>query len=187
MYVLLSIFLCISLIQGSPLPLLWSYRLLPEYGFLWGRDSFHLYLEKRKRREKMRERNIDVREKHWLVACWTCSDRGLNPQPRHVPWLGIKPVIEHFGSRTIWFSTKVTEKMSQLSNKILVLDSQPDNPFTLIPVWSVTRLSGNKQRRFDFQTNCFLDSFPERIKFENRGSAVFTWIFKHNSTISHLL
>ena len=37
-----------------------------------------------------RERNIDVREKHQLVAFCTCLEEGSNLQPRHAPWPGIK-------------------------------------------------------------------------------------------------
>ena len=36
-------------------------------------------------KEKERERNIDVREKHQSVACCTHPDWGLNLQPRYVP------------------------------------------------------------------------------------------------------
>ena len=39
---------------------------------------------------------IDVREKHRLVAFHMCLYRGPNPQPRHVPLLGIKPVTFQF-------------------------------------------------------------------------------------------
>ena len=45
---------------------------------------------------KKRERNVHVREKHQSVASCTRPDWGLNPHPRHVPWLGIKPT-------TFWF------------------------------------------------------------------------------------
>ena len=41
-------------------------------------------------REGKREGTINVRDKHRLVASCTCPDGGLNPQPRHVPWPGIK-------------------------------------------------------------------------------------------------
>ena len=37
------------------------------------------------------ERDIDVREKHQLVASHTFPVQELNLQPRYVPWLGIKP------------------------------------------------------------------------------------------------
>ena len=40
---------------------------------------------------RKRDRNIDVREKHQSVASGMYLNQGLNPQPRHVPWLGIKP------------------------------------------------------------------------------------------------
>ena len=32
-----------------------------------------------------RERNINVKEKHWSVASHVCPDQGLNLQPRHLP------------------------------------------------------------------------------------------------------
>ena len=42
-------------------------------------------------REKEKERNIDVREKHQSVASHIHSNRGPNLQPRRVPWLGTEP------------------------------------------------------------------------------------------------
>ena len=48
-----------------------------------------LILEREERRE--RERNIDVREKHGLVASQKCPDWGSNLHPTYVPWLRIKP------------------------------------------------------------------------------------------------
>ena len=54
-------------------------------------------LKERGRREKERERNIDVREKHLLVASCIHPDQGVNlqpnPWPRHVSWLAIEPTI----------------------------------------------------------------------------------------------
>ena len=55
------------------------------------RTFFHCSLEREEGREEGGERNIDVREKHHVVASCRCSDWGSNPQSRHVPWLGIKP------------------------------------------------------------------------------------------------
>ena len=43
-----------------------------------------------------RERNIDVREKHQLVASCTWPNRGPDLQPRHVSWLGIKSATFQF-------------------------------------------------------------------------------------------
>ena len=52
-----------------------------------------MFIDFRKRgSEREKGRNIDVREKHQLVASHTLPDWGLNPQPRHVPQLGIEPV-----------------------------------------------------------------------------------------------
>ena len=42
-------------------------------------------------REKERERNINVRENHQLVASCMRPDQGWNLQPSYVPWPGIKP------------------------------------------------------------------------------------------------
>ena len=41
--------------------------------------------ERKKEREKERKRNINVRDKHQLVASHSCLDQGLNLQPRYVP------------------------------------------------------------------------------------------------------
>ena len=52
---------------------------------------FYLFLERGEGKEKERERNISV----WLPL--TCPHWGPDPQPRHMPWLGIKPA-------TLWFA-----------------------------------------------------------------------------------
>ena len=64
-------------------------------------DTFSLLLE----RGEGRERNIDVREKHWSVASHMRSDRGLytpnwgpNPQHRYVLWLAVEPAAFGYGS-----------------------------------------------------------------------------------------
>ena len=36
-------------------------------------------------RKRERHTDIDVREKHQVVASCMCPDQGSNPQPRHVP------------------------------------------------------------------------------------------------------
>ena len=45
----------------------------------------YLFLERGKRREKEGERNIDVREKHRLVASHMCPNRGLGHNPGMCP------------------------------------------------------------------------------------------------------
>ena len=50
--------------------------------------------EGKERRE--RERNIDLRVKHRLVATCMCPNQEPNLQPRHVPWLGIEPATLRF-------------------------------------------------------------------------------------------
>ena len=65
--------------------------------FLFFKDFIYLLLRERRREgERERERNINVWEKHWLVASHT-PNWGTGPEPRHVPWLGIKLV-------TFWFT-----------------------------------------------------------------------------------
>ena len=54
-----------------------------EYNLL--KDFIYLNLERGKGREKERERKINVREKHRLVAFHMCLDQRLNLHPRHVP------------------------------------------------------------------------------------------------------
>ena len=54
------------------------------------KDFIYLFFERGERREKNRERNIDMREKHQWVASCMSLDWGPTPQSRHVPWQGIK-------------------------------------------------------------------------------------------------
>ena len=54
-------------------------------------DDF-IVLEGGERRGRERERNIDVQEKHQLVAPFSHTpSRGPGLQPRHVPWPGTEP------------------------------------------------------------------------------------------------
>ena len=61
---------------------------------MWGSGflliDFHLFIFYffifRKGRKKEKERNIDMREKHQLVASRTCPNWGPNQQPRHMPY-----------------------------------------------------------------------------------------------------
>ena len=54
----------------------------------------YLFLDRGEGKEKERERNIIV----WLLL--ECPHQGPGPQPRHVPWLGIKPATLWFTART---------------------------------------------------------------------------------------
>ena len=66
----------------------------------------YLFSERRERREKERERNINVWEIHRSVATRTPLTRDLHPQPRRVPWLGIEQVTFGFtGQHTVHWAT----------------------------------------------------------------------------------
>ena len=55
-------------------------------------------------RERERNRNIHMREKHWPVSSHTCPNQGWNPQPRYVTWSGIELIeLANFWS-TGWHS-----------------------------------------------------------------------------------
>ena len=56
-------------------------------------------------RERERKKNTDVRDKHRSIASSTHPDRGLNPQPRHMPWPGITPA-------TFWCTGQHCNKLS---------------------------------------------------------------------------
>ena len=58
-------------------------------------------------REKGREGEREV-EKYQSVASHMCPDLGPNPQPTHLPWLGIPPV-------TFWFMGQCSNQMSHTS------------------------------------------------------------------------
>ena len=58
----------------------------------WGRARRRERGFRERTREEKWEQNIDVGEKHRLVAFCTRPDQGLNLQPRHVLGPGIKPV-----------------------------------------------------------------------------------------------
>ena len=60
---------------------------------LFLKDFIYLFLDRGEGKEKERERNTNV----WLYLC--CPYWGAGPQPRHVPWLGTKPV-------TLWFASQ---------------------------------------------------------------------------------
>ena len=83
---ILSIFLCSCWPFGY---LLWRSDYSTSLA-IFKKDLIHLFLERRKGREKEEERIIVVREKHWLVASYMCSDWGLNLLPRYVPWPGVE-------------------------------------------------------------------------------------------------
>ena len=61
---------------------LYQDTLVPEY--IYSVSHIFFYFGE-KGREGERERNIDVRKKHQLVAFCTFPDRGLNLQPQDVP------------------------------------------------------------------------------------------------------
>ena len=58
--------------------------------------------------ERVRERDIDVREKHQMVASCMCPDQGSNPQPRYVSRPGLEPT-------TFWCMGQHSNKLSHLA------------------------------------------------------------------------
>ena len=56
------------------------------------KDFIYLFLERGERRDKEREINIDVWDTSISYLMHT-PNRGPGPQPRHVPWLGIKMAV----------------------------------------------------------------------------------------------
>ena len=71
---------------------------------------FIYFLERGEGREKKKERNIDVPEKHPLVAHTSRWEPGL--QPRYVPCLGIKPVIFRLaGQCSIYWASPAKRSM----------------------------------------------------------------------------
>ena len=53
---------------------------------------FLLVLEWEEQRGEERERNMEVRGKHWLAASHMRPDQGLNLQTRFVPWPEFEPM-----------------------------------------------------------------------------------------------
>ena len=81
-------------------------------------NFIYLFLEKEEGREKEREENINV----WLPLAHHPALPGPGLQPRHVPWLGIKP-------RTLWFTGRRSTHWATPARTLFVLL----NPFTFFP------------------------------------------------------
>ena len=58
-------------------------------------------------RERGRERNIYVRGKHQSVVSCTCPNRGSNPQPSYVLWLGMEPI-------TFWYMGQSSKQLGHM-------------------------------------------------------------------------
>ena len=78
--------------------------ILTELRFILTQGYVLLILESDGERER-KKKNTDVRDKHRSVASSTHPDRGLNPQPRHMPWPGITPA-------TFWCTGQHCNKLS---------------------------------------------------------------------------
>ena len=117
---------------------LWPARTLKSIASLRFFKKFfiYLFLERGKGREEERERNVDVSEKHCLVASCTHHIQGPNLQPRHVLWLGIELVtfcfcrmmpnqLNHTGQGSLRFS-------ASFDPAIPLLGIYPKEPKTLI-------------------------------------------------------
>ena len=65
-------------------------------GFIYLFIYFKDFIFWERGREGEIERNINAREKHQSAASHRCPDRGLDLQPRRVPWAGLKSATHHF-------------------------------------------------------------------------------------------
>ena len=69
----------------------------------------YVFIDSRERgRERKRERNIDVRQKHWLVASRMCANQESTPKHRYVPRPGIEPA-------TFWGMGHHSNQLSHLA------------------------------------------------------------------------
>ena len=68
------------------------------------KDFMYLFLKRGEGREKEKERNIDVREKHLSVPPHMYPGWGSNPQLRHVSWLE-----SNWWPFTLWYVAQPTE------------------------------------------------------------------------------
>ena len=83
--------------------------------------EFYLFILRDKGKEGERERNIDVWEIH--LGCFSHSlSWGPGPQPRHVPWQGIKPA-------TFWFAGRHSIHWATPARASLIFRIQ------IIPFW----------------------------------------------------
>ena len=60
---------------------------------------FYLFLEREEGKEEEREGNIDVREKHQLVASCMCPEWGPDRNPGMCPESGIEPLTHRFAGQ----------------------------------------------------------------------------------------
>ena len=92
------------------------------YFLTWGHFFIAFRERERERETSMWERNIN-----WLASC-THPDRGLNPQPGHVPWLGTEPAT--------------FRSMGQCSNQLshparAVVPHSYETGISISPMWQV--------------------------------------------------
>ena len=86
---------------------LFIYLFIPTWGYVdW-------FFRERERETLMWERNIHVKEKHWLVTSYKRPDWGWNPKPRYVPRLGIKPA-------TFWCTGRCSNQLSHLARATII-------------------------------------------------------------------
>ena len=101
---------------------------------------FYLFIFRKRGWEGERERET------WMYGCVLCAPYwGVGLQPRHVPWLGIKPATPWFAGRClIHWATPTSAKMTKLLRHTLVqrlwtsalLPNSPGLNFHWTVVWS---------------------------------------------------
>ena len=77
-------------------------------------DMFIDFREREGGREREREKERDVRDKHQSVASPKCPDQGSNLQPRYVLWPGIIPAI-------FWCTGQCSNQVSHLARAAMCL------------------------------------------------------------------
>ena len=120
--------------------------------FLFLRFYLFIFRESGEKREKERERNIDVSEKHQSVAPCMCPHWGWHQQPRHVPWPGIDILLcgtvlselDHTGQGMIFIFSSVDAMYDidfQMLNQSCVSRINPASLWHIMFSFNVTRLA----------------------------------------------
>ena len=119
--------------------------------------------------ERLRDWEVEI-EKHQLAASYTCPDWGSNPQPRYVPWLGIKPAAfwclglcsNHLspgqGTNACAFRVIGEEGQKGQARKCLFLEAPQHEVVCVKSSWLPPSLACHRPALRAFSVNTSLDS-----------------------------